>query len=517
MEPTPQEVEVIKASTNPLEAAVAWVGVTPETLAALQKEVGEFTLMREVLYIGNEDWNAGIEAAKVQSGGSKGKEEYKPLKALQKGHLGCLRIALKTVLGVPRAMPPGGLSAVPAAAASTALGSAGGPASSVPGWAPAGTGERKASMKATIDQTDETEFVAMGPAEFRKFQRTFEAGNDNLEASDAEKCTGDQLKAVQIRLQHAFVPYMDLALVRPFSARMAKAMTFVTQVWSPEKCAYEPRRIKGPCNLKEWRACYKVVSYILRTLGAVDRTRLERYEAKIVELDDSYGGESATSGWYLVALADMRMRSEYMDKILARLESKQAAHMAITGATASLGPLPDETRPWNAVWLTAAEDSDKFWFSEVQEKALLFQTHIKTRGQLVDAGHHLQEDGRELSEEVSAPTQGAGSLTRWQRKAMAKAAKGGGAKGGGQGGAHAQQQLFPPVANQFGGGKGYWSQKAAKGKGKGKGKKSKTAGCWEWNRAADGCTDDAAACPKRRPHICEFCGGAHRSVSGLCP
>ena len=69
MEPLPQEVGVIKSSANPPEAVVAWVGVAPETLAALQSEVGEFTLMREAMYISDADWAAGVEAAKVAVAG----------------------------------------------------------------------------------------------------------------------------------------------------------------------------------------------------------------------------------------------------------------------------------------------------------------------------------------------------------------------------------------------------------------------------------------------------------------
>ena len=133
--------------------------------------------------------------------------------------------------------------------------------------------------------------------------------------------------------------------------------------------------------------------YILRALNAVDRTRLERYEQLIVDLDNKYGGAGPSSCWWLIALGDIRMRSEHMDKIFSRLESAQNKFLMSPGAAAGDGPLPDELRPWNAVWHHAAEDSEKFWFDEVKEKALLFANHLKTKAELVSDGHGMRTDG----------------------------------------------------------------------------------------------------------------------------
>ena len=74
---------------------------------------------------------------------------------------------------------------------------------------------------------------------------------------------------------------MDLALVRSFSGRVARAMMLVQQLWGVVKTAYEPRKFKGLSNIIGWHACYNVLCYILWTLSAVDRACLERCEAKV--------------------------------------------------------------------------------------------------------------------------------------------------------------------------------------------------------------------------------------------
>ena len=52
------------------------------------------------------------------------------------------------------------------------------------------------------------------------------------------------------------------------------------------------------------------------------------------------------------------------------------------------------------------------------------------------------------------------------------------------------------------------------GKAKAKEKAKRNGGpCWARTLSVNGCSDP---CPKKRPHICEHCGGPHRGCSGEC-
>ena len=115
----------------------------------------------------------------------------------------------------------------------------------------------------------------------------------------------------------------------------------------------------------------EVYTFILVALGAASRARLERYRDKIITLATKYGqirGES----WWIIALADQRMRSERMERIRRDLEPAEVQGRA--GDTAGF----DRRRPWDAVFLKAAGDSE-YWQTEVVEMALLYASRVRTR------------------------------------------------------------------------------------------------------------------------------------------
>ena len=66
MEPAAAEITAIKASAKPLNATLDWVGVQAEVLAAFQRQVGKFTLLREFMYISGAVCTAGINAGNIK-------------------------------------------------------------------------------------------------------------------------------------------------------------------------------------------------------------------------------------------------------------------------------------------------------------------------------------------------------------------------------------------------------------------------------------------------------------------
>jgi len=118
----------------------------------------------------------------------------------------------------------------------------------------------------------------------------------------------------------------------------------------------------------------------MRALGAASQTKLSKYADNIRELSDTYT-ELPGGGWWLVALADIRMRSGRMERIRRRLEAQHTNDME-AGRPSSFDP----SKPWDQVFLAASMDKE-FWDREVKEKATLYVMNLKSRSELVDPGH----------------------------------------------------------------------------------------------------------------------------------
>ena len=142
------------------------------------------------------------------------------------------------------------------------------------------------------------------------------------------------------------------------------------------------KELQGPASHAEWLRSWKVYSFIMVALGAVTRARVDRYASKVASLVDKYGNKRGNS-WWIVALADQRMRSERMEIIRRNLEA------AYTEGRLGDAGVFDPDKPWDAVFLAAANDS-KFWTTEVAETAMLHIARVKDKDDLMDPGHHVQ-------------------------------------------------------------------------------------------------------------------------------
>ena len=109
-------------------------------------------------------------------------------------------------------------------------------------------------------------------------------------------------------------------------------------------------------------------------LQCVDSERLEHYGEFIRQLVEMYGPES----WFLIYQADVRFRSEEMERIRRNaqinLESQTPEEIARTGYASE--------RPWDWVWGAALGDTGRaFWESEVHRPAVFFLARIKSRNE----------------------------------------------------------------------------------------------------------------------------------------
>eukprot|EP00959_Pyramimonas_sp_CCMP1952_P139400 2917396-Pyramimonas_sp.AAC.1 len=91
----------------------------------------------------------------------------------------------------------------------------------------------------------------------------------------------------------------------------------------------------------------------MEVLGEASRTRLDRYKEKVCELAEDY-----PQYWFIVALADMHMRSEHLERIRRRCAKE---HKDLV--TAKLPSAFEPEHPWDYVLREAARD-DTFWAKE---------------------------------------------------------------------------------------------------------------------------------------------------------
>jgi uncharacterized membrane protein YgcG len=491
MDPSADELAQMRAGGSPLMAACAYAGVGAPVLAALRASLGDFQRARDIAGMPRGALLAGIETAslaRVIANEELGVEAVEPrqLNALEQGQAGVLARIARLLVGL-RASELEEVAPVAAAgvvAVATPL------------------GVRRVKLANTVDQGDETEVAALTSVELRGLAKRYKMGNDGLAPMDVEEATADQIIGIKSKLDADVVPYADFGILRPFGHRLGRALRFHAKVWCPETLTYVAKELPGPSDFTEWRRSWRVFVNIMRTLEAASSSRLERYYEHIHALNDKYGNLGGVSTWWLIALADQRMRSERMEKIRRKIDAEAdelSARGVVQGASA---------KPWDIVFLEAAEDH-QFWYAEVAEKAMLYVNHIKGAPSLLDEGHHVWQAGGV----VAAPKAKALSAGAKARAAKQAARAAGGGKGGGGGGAGngdgkgggGKYGGGPKGGGHYDDGKGKKGPKGKGGKaGKGKGKQHED--CYIYNRDVGGCSEP---CPNGRRHQCEYCGGAH--------
>ena len=234
------------------------------------------------------------------------------------------------------------------------------------------------------------------------------------------------------------------------------------------------------------------------TLKAANRSRQEKYELRIQKLHETF-----PKFWWIIGLADIRMRSEHLERIRRKL--MREATQVPAGGLPTKGAY-DPNKPWDLAFREAARD-ELFWTEHVDRKALLFAAQLQSAAQLVDSGvgevvQALSAVGpavklpkkRKAADSDSSSSHVKAEKKKKKKKKPKKRAKktgppsGGNAPGKGAGGKgaakHSDGRFFRDEA----------------------GKQI----CWTWNHSADGCS---TPCPADRVHKCEWCRGSHRSLA----
>ena len=365
MDPTPEELGTITT----LDAACAWVGIvdTDEDpfRTELFKHLGKPRLLRQVVAIPSETWTAAIASLKITA--QAGQRNPTPV---EMGHVGLLRRVARLAVGLPADV----LAPSQRGTSGQAPGPGQGPRQGASDSAQA-PGVRKIKVSTVMDQGDDSEISPVPQEDISAMIGAWvEKVNDGEEPAEEQEATGDQLSCLQARLLLLLTPYVDFAVWRPFGARLGRVLKFQGHYQTPDG-TWRARELSGPPTFLEWCRCWAVFAFAMEVLRAATRTRLARYAARIAQLNEDY-----PDLWWIIAMADIRCRSEHFERIRRKLAEVHRAGRC---------PLFNPEHPWDLVLREAARDHE-FWSAQVDKKAMRWSTRLATSQQLLDGGYRTR-------------------------------------------------------------------------------------------------------------------------------
>ena len=175
-----------------------------------------------------------------------------------------------------------------------------------------------------------------------------------------EELTAEQLTAVKKVLDVDMAPYVDFSVWGPFGNRMVRKLKLHGHTFSSEG-TFVPVEVAGPPSFDFWARSYQCLRTALISWKAVDLGRLDLYAGMVKRYVTRYG----PTVWLQIYQAEVRCRSDHMERVRRRGEEERAAALGAGGAH----PM-DPLRPWNWVWGEVLKDAD-FWRIELEEPALL--------------------------------------------------------------------------------------------------------------------------------------------------
>jgi len=265
----------------------------------------------------------------------------------------------------------------------------------------------KISVATVLDRADHTEVEVMSATLIMSLRAQYMAANYGELASPEEENDTAQLTALKYKLDAGMVPYADFTVYRPEGHRPFRGrrcqMQFQAHIWDPGEETFKTMTVPGPPDLTEWLRCWDLYTCGLKTLKAASGQRMDKYREKIRSLAVKYSNLPWGGGWWLIAIADVRMRSERVVQLRQLLEEDDTERRA-----AGQRSYFDRDKPWDCVFFAAAQDTE-FWDTEVREKASAFTTHIgnlperEGEGCSPEAGHVHAADSIVQSREGRSP------------------------------------------------------------------------------------------------------------------
>ena len=369
MDPTEVELTTI----NTLDDARTWTATDTAVGDALLLALGRPTLLREVVLIPKASWDRVVTALQVPDGQGAGGTRL--LSPAEEARVISLRRCARLRCGLPASDDP-----VVAQAPQQAPPGAQGPPAQLallgaqPQVGAAAGGTRTVKMSSIIDQAMDAPIAPLDGPTVRRMYSDYETRQGAEPGPDVEP-SSDQLSALHQLLGADAVPYADFAVWGPHGIRMLKKLAFSALVLGHDG-NFTRVELKGPGSFDVWWQCWRVYRTAMLLLEACPVEHLDNYAEHIRKASLRYG----QSCWFIVYQADVRMRSEHLERIRRRQEREHLAIIAQNGASTYA-----TAKPWQEAYRQSIEER-QFWDDELREPATLYLNSVKSRPEVAADG-----------------------------------------------------------------------------------------------------------------------------------
>ena len=371
IDPTPEELPAITTLGHVLD----WLGASTELRDALVLALGGGApRLRGVLYIPGPTWSSMAASISVPTGTSSTPTSVRSLSPVEQGHVAMVRRIVRLRLGMPavEVLAPAPTTGPPSSGTSGTAGPAPtGPAPSATNTTAAAC-EPRVKLSVLIDPSLDTELQRLPQAKITALFAAYEAKRGAEPAEDIEPTT-EQISALHQILVADITPYADFAIFGRHGRRMLQKLTFLAWAHQPDG-TWQRRDLPGPPSFDHWWASFRVLRTTFLLLDAVAPENLDNYG----ELIRGYNTQYGQAVWFIVYMADVRMRSERFQRLRRQAERDHQAAVRENRATHF-----DPAKPWDTVFALAL--ADKTWWEENLHRAvLLYMSRVRTASQILD-------------------------------------------------------------------------------------------------------------------------------------
>jgi hypothetical protein len=366
---TPSQADI--ASIKAIDDVWKWAGVGDASVKAFNDTAGAVNLIRELATVGESDYEGILTLLRTIQGTATTPKisllEATRFRLARKCAMVCVWLNPDPPTNVAA---PTGASAAPAASPS----------------APTSTGIK---LNKVLDQANDSEVVKLESRVIRKHLADYKLKRGDLPHPDHAP-SPDQISAMTQLLAQDAIPYCDFAIFGPHGSRSAKKLSHFGFLQQPDG-AWIRQEIPGPGDYDQWWRSFRVFKTLMVMLDVIDVEHVDNYAEHIRSFSQLYGQKA----WWIVYQGDVRMRSEYIDRLRTDSEARHAHYASISAEVAQLSD-HDHARPWNAVFKQAISDTTaSFWKAEVETKSMMYLTSLQSGAAAADDGTAIQrhQDG----------------------------------------------------------------------------------------------------------------------------
>ena len=143
--------------------------------------------------------------------------------------------------------------------------------------------------------------------------------------------TGDQLSALMQLIRAQALPYVDLSIWGPFG------LVYTSYILNAATGEWSKKEAPGPPNITAWERGFRTFKCAMLLIQAAGSERLDAYMDFVKDLNNQFSHEC----WGIIYKAEVRMRSEYMERIKRELTANPKHSFT-------------EAAPWSAVFYAAS-------------------------------------------------------------------------------------------------------------------------------------------------------------------